>query len=139
MALSIVEVLGRYGHIDQDALAAAFARRFSEEPFRGYGGGAKRLLGLISMGEEWRGISKQLFGSGSYGNGAAMRAAPIGGYFHGDPQRAAHEARLSAVITHAHPEGQAGAIAVAASIAAKRHCPRGGEFLSEVIHFVPEG
>ena len=48
---------------------------------------------------------------------------------------------MSAVVTHAHPEGQAGAIAVAvaAAIAAKRPYPTGQDFLSEVIRFVPEG
>ena len=40
MALSIVEVLKAHGHIDQDELAQAFARRYSEEPYRGYGSGA---------------------------------------------------------------------------------------------------
>lgn len=141
MALSIVEVLKKYGHIDQDALAAAFARRFSEEPFRGYGAGAAQLLGLLAMGEDWREISPRLFGAGSYGNGAAMRAAPIGGYFHDDPQRAAHEARLSAMITHAHPEGQAGAIAVAvaAAIAAAGPHPGGTGFLEKILPYVPEG
>ncbi len=141
MALSIVEILEKHGHIDQDALAAAFARRFSEEPFRGYGGGAARLLGLLAMGESWRDLAPRLFGHGSYGNGAAMRAAPIGGYFHGDPQRAAHEARLSAEVTHAHPEGQAGAVAVAvaAAIAACRPHPADTEFLKEVLPHVPEG
>ncbi len=141
MALSIVEVLREYGHIDQDALAAAFARRFSEEPFRGYGSGAARLLGLLAMGDSWRELSPRLFGGGSYGNGAAMRAAPIGGYFYGDPERAAHEARLSAEITHAHPEGQAGAIAVAvaAAIAASGTHPSGRVFLKEILHHIPEG
>jgi ADP-ribosylglycohydrolase len=140
MALSVVEVLGRFGRIEQDALARAFARRFSEEPFRGYGGGAKHLLGLLAMGEEWRELSPRLFGGGSFGNGAAMRAAPIGGYFHGDPERAAHEARLSAVVTHAHSEGQAGAIAVAvaAAIAAGRPRPSGAGFLEKIHHHVPE-
>ena len=38
MALSIVKILGRYGRIEQDALAQAFARRFVQEPYRGYGG-----------------------------------------------------------------------------------------------------
>ncbi len=141
MALSIVEVLEKHGHIDQDALAAAFARRFSEEPFRGYGGGAARLLGLLAMGESWQELAPRLFGGGSYGNGAAMRAAPIGGYFHDDPQRAAAEARLSAMITHAHPEGQAGAIAVAvaAAIAAGRPHPEGTEFLKRILPHVPDG
>ncbi len=141
MALSIVEILGRYGRIDQDALARAFARRFAEEPYRGYGGGAQRLLREIVQGGDWRELSPRLFRGGSYGNGAAMRAAPVGGYFCGDLQRAAAEARLSAAVTHAHPEGQAGAIAVAvaAGIAKKRPYPRGRDFLEEVLPYVPEG
>jgi ADP-ribosylglycohydrolase len=141
MALSIVEVLQKFGHIDQDALAQAFARRYQAEPYRGYAGGAIRLLKRVSAGEDWRDISPMLFGSGSYGNGAAMRAAPIGGYFCNDLQRVAQEARLSAVVTHAHPEGQAGAIAVAvaAALAAGTPPPQGCEFLKSILEYVPEG
>ncbi len=113
MALSIVEILQTYGHIEQDALAKAFARRFSEEPHRGYAGGAKRLLRQVANGADWRKISPRLFGTGSYGNGAAMRVAPVGAFFYDDLQRAAQEAQLSAVVTHAHIEAQAGAMAVA--------------------------
>ncbi|HOP41445.1 MAG TPA: ADP-ribosylglycohydrolase family protein, partial [Geobacteraceae bacterium] len=50
MALSIVEVLKKFGHIDQDALAEAFGRRYLEEPTRGYAGGARRLLMQIGTG-----------------------------------------------------------------------------------------
>jgi ADP-ribosylglycohydrolase len=141
MALSIVEVLREYGHIEQDALARAFAKRYQEEPHRGYAGGAARLLRQVAAGADWRTISPTLFGSGSYGNGAAMRVAPIGGFFYDDVQRAAHEAQLSAVITHAHPEGQAGAIAVAvaAAMAANPSHPAGRDFLKEVLELVPRG
>jgi ADP-ribosylglycohydrolase len=143
MALSIVEILKTYGHIDQDALAYAFARRFTREPFpnRGYAGGAIQLLNQIANGADWREMSPHLFGSGSYGNGAAMRVAPIGGYFYDDLNRAANEARLSAVVTHAHPEGQAGAIAVAvaAGITANKPHPTGPDLLREILPFVPEG
>jgi ADP-ribosylglycohydrolase len=141
MALSIVEILKTYGQIEQDALAQAFARRYMEEPYRGYAGGAARLLRQIATGADWRQASPALFGTGSYGNGAAMRAAPIGGYFFGQPERAAQEAQRSAVVTHAHPEGQAGAIAVAvaASLAAAAGYPTGQTFLQEVMAFVPEG
>lgn len=141
MALSIVAILRQYGHIEQDALALAFARRFSEQPYRGYAGGAMRLLRQIAHGGNWRELSPRLFGKGSYGNGAAMRAAPIGGYCHGDPQRAAREAQLSAEVTHAHPEGQAGAIAVAvaASLVAHRPHPSGEELLEAILSYVPEG
>ena len=139
MALSIVEILKLHGRIEQDALAQAFARRFTDQPYRGYARGAARLLGQIAAGAYWREISPTLFGSGSYGNGAAKRAAPIGGYFSGNPSRAAKEAQLSAVVTHAHPEGQAGAIAVAAAaaIAANELHPAGQEFLTETLAFVP--
>ncbi len=114
MALSIVEVLERYGHIDQDALARAFAERHRRDPARGYGGGAHRLLAAIAEGAEWRSESAALFdGSGSYGNGGAMRVAPLGAYFADDVERAADEARLSAEVTHSHTEGIAGAVAVA--------------------------
>jgi ADP-ribosylglycohydrolase len=140
MALSIVEVLKAYGYIEQDALAKAFARRYQEEPFRGYAGGAARLLRQVAAGADWRLISPSLFGNGSYGNGAAMRAAPIGGFFYNDPKRAAQEAQRSAVITHAHPEGQAGAIAVAvaAALVATTPYPSGRDLLEDLLIFVPK-
>ena len=141
MALSIVEILKTQGHIDQDAFAQAFARRFAQEPYRGYGGGTMRLLNQVAHGGDWREISPRLFGSGSYGNGAAMRVAPLGGYFYDDLKRAVQEAQLSAVVTHAHLEGQAGAIAVAvaAAIAANKSHPTGQDFLKELLPYVPEG
>jgi ADP-ribosylglycohydrolase len=117
MALSIVEVLMCHGRIEQDVLAQAFARRFTQEPWRGYGMGAAQLLTRINAGCRWREEAPKVFGSGSFGNGGAMRVAPIGAYFIGDASRAAHEARLAAQITHGHLDGQAGAMAVAAAAA----------------------
>ena len=139
MALSVVEVLGAHGCIEQDELARAFARRFADQPFRGYARGAVSLFRRIGAGADWRTASPVLFNGGSYGNGAAMRAAPIGGFFGNDPERAAREAQRSAVVTHAHPEGQAGAVAVAAAaaVAAGRTHPTGGDFLHAVLPFVP--
>ncbi len=118
MALSVVEVLARFDRIDPDALAEAFVRRFSAEPDRGYGRGARMLLEAIQRGAAWRDEAQALFdGQGSYGNGAAMRAAPIGAYFAGDLDRVCAEARRSAQPTHAHPDGIAGAVAAAAAAA----------------------
>jgi ADP-ribosylglycohydrolase len=116
MALSLVAVLWRHGTIDQDALAASFAER--HDPSRGYGPGALRLLRRISEGVDWRVASAELFGNqGSYGNGAAMRVAPLGAYFADDLDLVVTEARRSAEVTHAHHEGIAGAIAVAVAAA----------------------
>nr|HEX4313649.1 ADP-ribosylglycohydrolase family protein [Kofleriaceae bacterium] len=66
----------------------------------------------------WRREAQGLFGGrGSYGNGAAMRASPIGAYFRDDLERVRDEAVRSAEPTHAHADGVAGAVAVAVAVA----------------------
>jgi ADP-ribosylglycohydrolase len=140
MALSIVEVLGRHDTIDTDALAAAFARRWAHEPGRGYGQGAFDLLTRISGGAPWRREAQRLFnGQGSFGNGAAMRAAPIGGYFAGDLERVRDEALRSAEPTHTHPDGAAGAVAVAVAAALAASGIDRNELLREVVRHTPPG
>jgi ADP-ribosylglycohydrolase len=116
MACSVVAALLASGGIDQDALARDFARRC--QPQRGYGPGAVVLLHRIRAGAPWPAAAAAMFqGQGSCGNGAAMRVAPLGAYFADDPARAAREAALSAEVTHCHPEGVAGAVAVALAAA----------------------
>jgi ADP-ribosylglycohydrolase len=139
MSLSIVEVLLSHDTIEPDILARRFAARYAHEPWRGYGGGAQRLLMLYAWGADWRKEAARLFDGGSYGNGAAMRAAPIGAFFAGEPEQAAKEAQRSAMVTHAHLEGQAGAMAVtvAAAIASSREPPTGAPFLRQVLPYVP--
>lgn len=118
MALAIADVLGDLGVIDQDRLARGFARRFGINPYRGYGSGAIEVLQAIEAGQSWQKAAGDLFsGQGSLGNGAAMRAAPIGAYFAGDSAAVVEQARRSAEVTHAHPDGIAGAIAVATAAA----------------------
>lgn len=113
-ALSIVRCLRRHGCIHQQALAEGFAAEYRNDPTRGYGRGAHAVLTAISSGVKWSDAARLVFaGKGSCGNGGAMRAAPVGAYFAEDPQRILAEARASAEITHAHPDGQTGAIAVA--------------------------
>jgi len=112
MACSVATALREFGTIDQDLLAETFAQRC--EPFRGYGPGAVALLHRIRDGVHWRTAAPELFdGQGSCGNGAAMRVAPLGAYFADEPERVAEEAARSAEVTHSHPEGIAGAVAVA--------------------------
>lgn len=119
MALDVVAVLRAVGAVDPDALATAFARRHAAEPDRGYGRGAHEILDAIHRGEAWRDAAGRAFGGqGSLGNGAAMRVAPLGAYFARAPDdQVAEQAARSARVTHAHPDGQAGAVAVAAAAA----------------------
>jgi ADP-ribosylglycohydrolase len=118
MAISIVDVLDDKGLIDRDLLAGLFGARYRLDPARGYGGTAHGILRRIAEGEPWREVASSVFGGGgSMGNGGAMRAAPIGAYFSDDLVGAARAARESAEVTHAHSEGQAGAVAVAVAAA----------------------
>ncbi|GAA4007163.1 ADP-ribosylglycohydrolase family protein [Allokutzneria multivorans] len=116
MACTLAAELRDHGSVHQDRLALAFAERC--EPYRGYGPGAVVTLRRIREGEPWRTVAREAFGGqGSCGNGAAMRVAPLGAHFADDPGRAATEAALSAEVTHPHPEGVAGAVAVALAAA----------------------
>ena len=114
MALGLYEVLHEHGRIDQDVLARRFAARFDAEPWRGYGPGAIRLLAEVAAGGDWRIAADGVFRGGSYGNGSAMRIAPLAGYFAEDEYPViAEQAQLSAEVTHMHPEGICGGIAAA--------------------------
>jgi ADP-ribosylglycohydrolase len=137
MALSIVDVLEAHALVDEEALAAAFARRYMREPARGYGGGAHAILQAIARGEPWREVAGAAFdGQGSMGNGAAMRSAPIGAFFGDDLDSVVLNARRSAAPTHAHAEGEAGAIAVAVAAALAPKLA-GRELLHAVADHVP--
>ena len=119
MALSIVEALAAHGAIEELDLAARFAARYIEEPLRGYGPGAHRILMQIHLGVPWTEAATSVFGGqGSAGNGGGMRAAPIGAWFADDLDRAAAQALRSAAPTHAHVDGGAGAVAIAVAAAA---------------------
>jgi ADP-ribosylglycohydrolase len=142
MGLGVVEVLEERGEIDQDHLAAVFARRYRRDPRRGYGGTAHEILAAIGEGGAWRDISRAVFGGmGSMGNGAAMRVAPLGSYFADDLETLKAQARLSAEVTHAHPDGQAGAVAVAVAAAWVWRHERGTrrELLDFVVEHTPDG
>lgn len=144
MAVSIVEVLEELGAIDQDILARRFTHRM--EPARGYGEGAYKVLTGVLEGRDWRSLTRSGFhGQGSFGNGAAMRVAPLGAFFaDAELTHVALQARRSAEVTHAHHEGIAGAIAiaVAAALAWRSRDSRaalGCEWIAEVGASVPPG
>lgn len=142
-ACSLVANLADHGVIVQDELAVALAERF--DPNRGYGVGMHVLFHRILDGEHWSAAAPSLFdGNGSFGNGAAMRVAPIGAYFADDPTAVVENAAWSAVVTHAHDDAAAGATAVAvgAAIAARSQgsaASAPADFIDEVIDATPSG
>jgi len=143
MAMSIYDLLRRKQTIDPDELAQLFAKRLDHA--RGYGPGARETLTRIKNGDDWKDAASELFdGTGSQGNGAAMRAAPIGAYFADDLDLIAEQAHLSAEVTHMHPEGIAGAIAVAVGAGVAWHFKQNNHpaepqaFLDAILPHVPE-
>jgi ADP-ribosylglycohydrolase len=143
MALSIVEVLRQYGEIDQAALAQSFAKRFERK--RGYGPAMYKLIPQLQAGLPWQRAARSLFnGQGSYGNGSAMRVAPVGAFFADDVAAVVENARRSAEVTHAHPEASAGAIAVAVATAlacqlrTQKSVQKNEEFIELVLPYIPE-
>ena len=122
MALGLFEIIEKHGCVDQDALARRFAARFKAQPWRGYGAGARTLLQQVGEGMDWRIAAECILPGGSYGNGSAMRIAPLAAYFaEDDYSHIADQARLSAGVTHAHPEGLAGAISTAIAEIGRAH------------------
>lgn len=144
MALSIVSVLQEHSEIMQDHLVESFVALY--DPSRGYGPAMHALLSKIRHRiPTWREESQALFrGEGSFGNGSAMRIAPLGAYFADDLDRIAYQAELSSATTHCHPEASAGAIAVAVAAGLAWHyknahrLPSANEFLAEIVRRTPD-
>ncbi|MEU2659906.1 ADP-ribosylglycohydrolase family protein [Streptomyces sp. NPDC007325] len=106
------------GTVDQDRLALALAAAYADDTHRGYGASMHDVLRRIGSGEPWRDVvAGQFGGQGSWGNGAAMRVAPLGAWHAGDLDTAAEQAARQAVVSHHHPEAVAGAVAVALAAA----------------------
>lgn len=101
MGIAVTQCLEINGHIDQADLAKRFAQAYDEDPYRGYGDTAQKILRSIAEGIDWKSASSAVFrGSGSMGNGAAMRSGPIGAWYCDDLERVVTEANLSAEVTH---------------------------------------
>ncbi|HVM60960.1 MAG TPA: ADP-ribosylglycohydrolase family protein [Verrucomicrobiae bacterium] len=121
MMIGVAESLAACGGFDGADMARRFVENF--DPRRGYGPGAKKAIYGLREGIAWDRVGDLLFGgSGSYGNGGAMRVAPIGIFYHDDPNELRRVAELSASITHTHPLGKEGASLQAFAVAcAFRH------------------
>ncbi len=143
MAISVVSTLEEHAEIVQDHLAKSFAKNY--DPSRGYGPAMHGLLARIRHGGYWRHEAKALFdGQGSFGNGSAMRVAPLGAYFADDLDKVVDQAERSAVTTHCHREAVAGAIAVAVAAAlawrqgnSSSQLSSSGEFLQQIHQRTP--
>ncbi len=141
MAIGLAESIAQVGGLDQQHVGDTFRANFQREPWRGYAAGPPTIFSLAGRhGIPYVEAARSLFGGqGSFGNGAAMRIAPVGLFFHDTPDLY-EQARLSASVTHAHPIGVDGAAVLAWAVAqAVKLDPQGsfpfGRFSQSLVDF----
>jgi poly(ADP-ribose) glycohydrolase ARH3 len=117
MSIGLAESILKKGFLDQQDLGETFRTNFQREPWRGYASGPPTIFSMVErLGITYAEAARSLFGgSGSFGNGAAMRIVPVGLFFHNSPDLY-KEACISASVTHAHPVGKDGAAVQARAI-----------------------
>jgi poly(ADP-ribose) glycohydrolase ARH3 len=116
MTFGVAESLIAYPEFDPADMAQRFVANF--QPQRGYGPGAYGVLSALKAGAAWDEPAQNLFGGqGSFGNGAAMRAAPIGLLYCDNLPRLRRVADVSSTITHTHVLGRQGAVIQASAVA----------------------
>jgi poly(ADP-ribose) glycohydrolase ARH3 len=132
MMIGVAESLVACRGFDGEDMARRFVANFQID--RGYGPGTIEVIYRLSQGVSWQTAGDRLFGGGSFGNGAAMRSAPVGVLFAADPARLVDVADRSARITHTHPLGRGGAtlqaLAVGLAVASDPDLPL------DVAHFL---
>ena len=124
MAIGLAEAIvtsksiTQVGRLDEQHLGDTFRANYKREPWRGYAMGPPTVFHLVERrGMSYPEAARRLFGGqGSFGNGAAMRIAPVGLFFH-DSHNLYEQARTSASVTHAHPVGVDGAAVLAWAVA----------------------
>ena len=144
MMIGVAESLVRNRGFDGEDMAHTFIKNYELEPFRGYGPGPPRIFQLIRAGVAWGEAAQRLYHGGSYGNGSAMRIAPIGVFYHDNPPMLREVAYQSSQITHTHQLGREGAALQAYAIALATGLEPGSafdqnDFLAKLLNYVPDG
>lgn len=127
MALTLARHLIDDPHLlDPEVLGTAFARAYEAEPWRGYGAGPPTVFTLVETGWTFEAAAASLFdGAGSFGNGAAMRAAPVALLPSAEDLAVTRELTArQARLTHAHPDAIDAATVVAELVARLLRCDR---------------
>ena len=141
MMIGVAESLIENEGFDGRHMAETFVKNYEREPWRGYGPGPPRVFRWIKSGVAWNEAAKRLYGgAGSYGNGAAMRVAPVGLFYHDDLEQLCAVAYGQSQITHTHQLGMEGAALQAYAVALATNAdPSSGldpsAFLSELKDF----
>lgn len=110
-------------------LHSRFVTEFVKEPKRGYGStivDVFQALRLSNFEDPYGPAQRQFGGMGSYGNGAAMRVAPIALYAHENTPSLLQLVEKGSRITHTNRLGIRGAILQALAVQAALRLPSTG-------------
>ena len=113
MSLMVAESLIENRGFNPDDLSKRYVDWMVSGRARGWGKTTLMAIQNLLNGKHWSesGIA------GSEGNGTAMRAAPFGVYFRNDIPSLVEIVKIDSAITHASPDAEAGAIAIAVAAA----------------------
>ena len=118
MTLALASSIVQRDGVDPEHCAATYASYFSSAPRRGYGPSVTKILEMLLEGADYRLTGTSVHEGGSYGNGGAMRIAPVGLAFRNAEDSVLREAvRLALLPTHVHDEAVDGAFIQAKTIA----------------------
>jgi len=114
MAHSVAASLVEKNEFDARDMAFKFGSEFKKEPDRGYGGNVIHVLEAFenqAVEDVYKPAREQFDGSGSYGNGGAMRVAPVPlfTYFDNDLSKLKDTSGAVTRLTHTHPQAVHGA------------------------------
>ena len=114
LTIALAESLLACNGFNGSDMAVRFAGAWHSEPHRGYGGAVVEVFAKIRRGAEWEeAAAGQFGGEGSFGNGGAMRVAPVALWAYRDLEDTVRLARQTCSVTHTHPVGIDGAVAQA--------------------------
>ena len=120
MARQVADSIITMKNVDSKDMAERFVKEYFKEPRRGYGASVADVFKKLRKSEcsdPFGPASEQFNGSGSYGNGAAMRVHPVGLFSYGNSDEFLVEnVKRSAKVTHFHSDAVNGAIIQAAAV-----------------------
>ncbi|GAB6024505.1 ADP-ribose glycohydrolase ARH3 [Chamberlinius hualienensis] len=115
MTWALTNSLIQFPEFNASHLAASFTEAYFKEPNRGYGVNVIEVFNKLkhnsdSLSDVYQPAREQFDGSGSYGNGGAMRIAPVALLYNQNYNRMFEVAKKSTQLTHSNANGYNGAL-----------------------------
>ena len=110
MSIGLAEAIIQDKAVNEKSIGEKFQKNYSKEPWRSYSPSTPAIFAKVKkLDITYSKAAQQLYdGMGSFGNGAAMRIAPLGALYR-NSSKLREISEISARVTHSHPMGVDGA------------------------------